>query len=74
MKLLYHILFIGFNFNFLVACTVCYGDSNEPAVKAANLGILFLLGIILFVLSCFGLFIYNLHLKSKKVKIKDGFH
>tara|TARA_B100000029_G_C16849872_1_gene695141 strand:+ start:211 stop:402 length:192 start_codon:yes stop_codon:yes gene_type:complete len=63
MKLFY----LGTFFNLLSACTVCYGSPDEPAVKAANLGILFLLGVVLFVLSCFALFIYNLNQRSKKV-------
>jgi len=67
IKLFYCILFIGINFDLLHACTVCYGSPDEPAVKAANLGIIFLLGVVLFVLSCFALFIYNLNQKSKKV-------
>ena len=64
MKLLY---FSFINFNILSACSVCYGDPNEPAVKAAQAGIFFLLGVVFFVLSCFALFMYNLNKKSKKV-------
>ena len=51
----------------LFSCAVCYGNPDEPAVKAAQMGIVFLLGVVLFVLSCFALFIYNLNKKSKKV-------
>tara|TARA_B100000029_G_scaffold36027_1_gene33856 strand:- start:4222 stop:4416 length:195 start_codon:yes stop_codon:yes gene_type:complete len=53
--------------NSLFACSVCYGSPDEPAVKAAQAGILFLLGVIGFVLSCFALFMYNLNKKSQKV-------
>ena len=53
--------------NSLLACSVCYGSPDEPAVKAAQVGILFLLGVISFVLSCFALFMYNLNKKSQKV-------
>jgi hypothetical protein len=52
--------------NSLCACSVCYGSPDEPAVKAAQAGILFLLGVISFVLSCFALFMYNLSRKSQK--------
>ena len=67
MKLLHPILSILIIFSLLPACSVCYGDPNEPAVKAAQMGIIFLLGVVFFVLSCFALFIYNLNKKSKKV-------
>ena len=67
MKLFNSILSILIIFNILPACSVCYGDPNEPAVKAAQVGIIFLLGVVFFVLSCFALFIYNLNKKSKKV-------
>ena len=68
MKLFYHILFIGINFNVLQACSVCFGgDSEELAVKAVNDGMLFMIGIVFFVLSCFALFMYKLNKKSKEV-------
>ena len=67
MKLFHHIFFMGITFNLLQACAVCYGSPDEPAVKAAQMGIVFLLGVVLFVLSCFALFIYNLNKQSKKV-------
>ena len=41
-------------FNSLYACSVCYGSPDEPAVKAAQAGILFLLGVISFVSNLFG--------------------
>ncbi|MDC0144980.1 hypothetical protein OAI93_00075 [bacterium] len=53
--------------NSLFACSVCYGAPDEPAVKAAQAGILFLLGIISFVLSGFAVFMYNLSRKEQKV-------
>ena len=53
--------------NSLFACSVCYGSPDEPAVKAAQAGILFLLGVVGFVLSGFAFFMYNLNRKSKKV-------
>ena len=64
MKLmLFTLLFI----NNLFACSVCYGSPDEPAVKAAQAGILFLLGVVGFVLSGFGVFMYNLSKKEPKV-------
>jgi len=67
MKLIYQIFVSIFMFDFLSACAVCYGSPDDPAVKAAQAGILFLLGVITFVLSCFAMFIYNLRRKSTGV-------
>ena len=67
MKLIYQIFISIFMFDFLSACAVCYGSPDEPAVKAAQAGILFLLGVIIFVLSCFAMFLYNLSKKSMGV-------
>jgi len=53
--------------NSLFACSVCYGAPDEPAVKAAQAGILFLLGVVGFVLSGFAIFMYNLSRKEQKV-------
>ena len=61
------ILIIILFVNILCACSVCYGSPDEPAVKAAQAGILFLLGVIIFVLSCFAMFMYNLSKKSTGV-------
>ena len=67
MSFICKILTILMFLNILIPCSVCYGSPDEPAVKAAKAGILFLLGVISFVLSCFALFMYNLNKKSKKV-------
>ena len=67
MKLLYSILSTLIIFSLLPACSVCYGAPDEPAVKAAQAGILFLLGVVGFVLSGFALFMYNLSIKEQKV-------
>ena len=53
--------------NSLFACSVCYGAPDEPAVKAAQAGILFLLGVVGCVLSGFAIFMYNLSRKEQKV-------
>ena len=67
MRFIYQILTVLIFLNTLIPCSVCYGSPDEPAVKAAKAGILFLLGVISFVLSCIALFMYNLNQKSKKV-------
>tara|TARA_B110000438_G_C15384003_1_gene466028 strand:- start:70 stop:273 length:204 start_codon:yes stop_codon:yes gene_type:complete len=67
MSLVYQIFLVLFFIDNLLGCSVCYGSPDEPAVKAAQAGILFLLGVISFVLSCFGIFMYNISRKEKKV-------
>tara|TARA_B100001123_G_C15046755_1_gene921870 strand:- start:499 stop:702 length:204 start_codon:yes stop_codon:yes gene_type:complete len=66
-----HMFYLIFSFLLLFdmafTCGVCYGSPDEPAVKAAQAGILFLLGIVGFVLSGIALFMYNLSKRSKKV-------
>jgi len=69
MRFMHQILTTVFIFDFISACAVCYGSPDEPAVQAAQSGILFLLGIISFVLSCFGLFMYKLSKKSGRVEL-----
>tara|TARA_Y100000746_G_C15328895_1_gene376893 strand:- start:197 stop:391 length:195 start_codon:yes stop_codon:yes gene_type:complete len=61
------ILISIFFINSLLACSVCYGSPDEPAVKAAQAGILFLLCVVGFVLSGFAIFMYNLSRKEQKV-------
>lgn len=51
----------------LSACAVCYGSPDEPAVKAVQAGIWVLLGVVIFVLSSIGLFMYNIGKKSREL-------
>tara|TARA_Y100001970_G_scaffold46601_1_gene58801 strand:- start:937 stop:1140 length:204 start_codon:yes stop_codon:yes gene_type:complete len=67
MKLVSQLLSIFFAFNFLSACAVCYGSPDEPAVKAVQAGIWFLLGVVIFVLGSIALFIYNIGKRSREV-------
>ena len=67
MRLLFNILVLFFIFDFLSACAVCYGNPDEPAVKAVQAGIWFLLGVVGFVLSSIAMFIYNIVKKSREV-------
>jgi len=40
----------------LLACPVCFGDSNAPMAIATNTGIIFMLGVVAAVLSAFASF------------------
>ena len=43
----------------LVACTVCFGQTDSPLAKGANSGVFFMLGVTVFMLAAFaGFFIY----------------
>lgn len=67
MKNYFKIILILSSISSVMACPVCYGAADEPEVIAAQTGILFLLGIVGFVLSCIGLFMFNLSRKTNKV-------
>ena len=61
------IIFVLLLIDVLSACAVCYGSPDEPAVKAVQAGIWVLLGVIIFVLSSIGLFMYNIAKKSREL-------
>jgi len=67
MRFFYLLFSVSLIFDLAFTCGVCYGSPDEPAVKAAQAGILFLLGIVGFVLSGIALFMYNLSRRSKKI-------
>jgi len=67
MRIIYQILTISLFCEYLSACAVCYGSPDEPAVKAVQAGIWFLLGVVGFVLSSIAFFIYNISKKSQEV-------
>jgi hypothetical protein len=48
-----------------LACPVCFGQSDSPLALAMNTGILFMLGVIVAVLCCFGAFIVYLARRAK---------
>jgi len=49
----------------VLACATCFGASDSLMAKGMNMGILCLMGIVLFVLSGFLAFILYLAFKSK---------
>ncbi len=44
----------------MLACSVCFGASDSPLAKGANMGIFFMLGVTFFMLAGFGSFIIYL--------------
>ena len=44
----------------MLACSVCFGASDSPLAKGANMGIFFMLGVTFFMLGAFGSFIIYL--------------
>jgi hypothetical protein len=40
------------------ACSICFGDANSPITKSAEMGVWFLLAVILLVEGAFGLFFF----------------
>tara|TARA_B100001996_G_C18359556_1_gene477253 strand:- start:25 stop:237 length:213 start_codon:yes stop_codon:yes gene_type:complete len=59
---------IIFFVNTLNACAVCYGAPDDPITIGLNKAIVFLLGIVAFVLSCIIYGIYSLIKRSKNIK------
>ncbi len=64
----FYIICSIFIFNVLSACAVCYGAPDHPVTQGLNKAILFLLGTIVFVLSCIMYSIYILIKRSKNVQ------
>jgi|TARA_B110000263_G_C15156724_1_gene440470 hypothetical protein len=54
--------------NFVRACAVCYGAPDDPITQSLNTAILFMLGIVGFVLSCIVYGIFNLVKRSNEIK------
>ena len=57
--------------NTLSACAVCYGAPDDPVTLGMNKAILFLLGVIVFVLSCISYGIFSLVRRSNQIKVED---
>ena len=58
-------------FNILKACAVCYGAPDDPVTLGMNKGIMFLLLVVMFVLSCIMLGIISLVNRTNKIKIEE---
>ena len=57
--------------NTLSACAVCYGAPDDPVTLGMNKAILFLLGVIVFVLSCVSYGIFSLVRRSNQINVED---
>ena len=68
MKILVLIFYL---INTLSACAVCYGAPDDPVTLGMNKAILFLLGVIVFVLSCVSYGIFSLVRRSNQIKVED---
>jgi len=51
----------------VLACPVCFGDSNAPMAMATNTGILFMLGIVAVVLGGFASFFIHLIRRANRM-------
>lgn len=55
-----------------LACPVCFGQSDSPLAKAANMGIFFMLGIVAVMLSAFAGFFIYLSRRARLVAKQEG--
>src|SRR5262245_49676842 len=56
----------------LMACPGCFGDSNEPMALATNLGIWFMLGVVVAMLSAFASFFIYLMRRARRFEQETG--
>ena len=68
MKFANPIILMFFSLNIIRACAVCYGAPDDPITQSLNTAILFMLGIVGFVLSCIVYGIFNLVKRSNEIK------
>lgn len=54
----------------ILACAVCYGQSDSPLAQGMNWGIMTLLGVILSVLS--GIVVFFVHVGRKSASLQNG--
>ncbi len=67
-KNLLYILLSVFIPNILSACAVCYGSPDDPITQSLNTAMLFMLGIVFFVLSCIVYSIFILIKRSSNIQ------
>ena len=54
-----------------LACPVCFGNSDAPMAKAANLGILAMLGVVAVMLASFAAFFIYLNRRARQVETSN---
>jgi ABC-type Co2+ transport system permease subunit len=52
------------------ACAICFGDPNSPLTKSAEMGVWFLLGVIVLVEASFGVF-FLVYLRRRARRFHD---
>jgi hypothetical protein len=55
-----------------LACPVCFGRSDSPLAKAANMGIFFMLGVVAVMLSAFAAFFVYLSRRARLAAKQEG--
>jgi hypothetical protein len=56
----------------LMACAVCFGQSDAPMALAMNTGILVMLAVVAGVLAAFGSFIFYLSRRARMAAAAEG--
>ncbi|MGE3496643.1 MAG: hypothetical protein AB7N53_01985 [Candidatus Binatia bacterium] len=54
----------------VAACQVCFGDPNSPITQSVEMGVWFLLGVILLVQAAFGIFFF-VYLRRRARSVRD---
>ena len=57
---------------FLYPCAVCYGNPEDPMSKGMSMGVLTLVGFIVFVLSIIAYSIISIAMRTKKINNLEG--
>ena len=57
--------------NFAYPCAVCYGDPESPLTNGMNMGVLTLMGFIIFILMIILSSIILISIRTKKINIID---
>ncbi|HTK29830.1 MAG TPA: hypothetical protein VL309_09780 [Vicinamibacterales bacterium] len=50
-----------------LACPVCFGQNDSPMAKATNMGIFFMLGIVVVMLGAFAFFFVHLSRRARSI-------
>ncbi len=56
----------------VLACPVCFGQSDAPLAKATNLGIIAMLGVVAVMLGSFAAFFIHLNRRARRFAASEG--